>query len=105
MTTGTKLILWRTDDPKVFTEGDVQWIITDYSEPLCSRHCPDDLCPWPHPDVCAACGEMIYEGDHLVCLDGGDAAHLDCVKVHASYPHSQDSLYDCPACDVGDDGD
>lgn len=104
-----KIKLWRTDDPKVFTEGDyagdgngVTLVLTQYSEWPCTGSCEEDCQAGSHMSECDVCGTLIREMDHFVCLDGGDSAHEDCVIIHSTYPHQADSLYDCPACDVKD---
>lgn len=107
-----KIKLWRSpDDPKVFNEGDyagdgngATWVLTQYSESPCSGECKDDPCEWVHASKCIACGDYIDEMSHFLCMDGGDSAHdnYECVIVHAQYPHSTGTLYDCLACDMPD---
>lgn len=98
--------LWPSDDPHVYTEGDyagdgngVAWMYTSYSESLCSEHCNDDYCHLAHPEECIVCDERIRDTWHMVCLDGGDSAHRDCVYIHRDYPHTDGTLPDCHACD------
>lgn len=103
--------LWRTDDPKIFTEGDfasdgngIQWVRTTYSDHPCSRRCEDVDCPEAHYEACRGCGGTIMETEYVRGADG-ESAHEDCVVIHSDYPHQTDTLYDCPACDMDEDHD
>lgn len=65
--------------------ADVVWTYTSYSEYPCtldhSEEMDPDWCEGPHADLCVVCDHEIVDMWHFVCLDGGEAAHADCVTV------------------------
>jgi len=105
-----KIILWRSSvDPELFTEGDyaddgngVSWRQEHLEGPICSPRCENDLCDLAHPYECVACGQWVTERYCFARIDEGDGAHQGCVTIHSTRPHSSGTLYDCPACDMGD---
>ena len=73
--------LTRTPDGLTDEHGAV-WTLTDYSEAPCDPDCLDVECPaGSHADSCGECAEIIYEGGHYLCLDGGDVTCVGCVEV------------------------
>lgn len=56
------------------TVNDVAWVRDRYTEPRDTEF------------ECAACGKPITEWELWTCLDGGEAAHEDCVTIHQCEP-------------------
>jgi hypothetical protein len=48
---------------------DVTWVLDEYTEPRGSSF------------DCCACGDEIEEDTLWTCLDGGEAAHRQCVEI------------------------
>lgn len=48
---------------------DVAWVLTSYTEPR------------EHLDDCTECGEPIGDWTLFLCMDGGEAAHVNCTAI------------------------
>jgi hypothetical protein len=70
-----KIQLTEQRDGTLSEEGqDVVWVRTSYTEP---REALDECC---------VCEEEIEEWDLLLCMDGGESAHLECADITRQPP-------------------